>query len=219
MSGEFSFSTVENFDNHINSSIPAYKTLIAEVLSLSTYFIKDNTNVIDLGCSTGKLLQSLIDSNKTTSVNYIGYDSSKNLYKQSECKHLIKMQDITKHNFDICNSSFITSIFTAQFLNIDDRINLFNKVYNGLNSGGAFIISEKIYIENGFIQDLFNFSHYDMKRKVFSAEDILDKQISLRKIMYPLTSKENEKILKNCGFKYIHCFYQCLNFKAWIAIK
>ena len=43
----------EGFDEHINSSIRGYSGLLQDVVSLSRYFVENNTNVVDIGCSTG----------------------------------------------------------------------------------------------------------------------------------------------------------------------
>ena len=53
----------EGFDNHIEKSIRGYSHLMEDVISLSRYFIENNTNVIDIGCSTGKMTKALIDHN------------------------------------------------------------------------------------------------------------------------------------------------------------
>ena len=52
---EFSFDTIQNFDEHILSSIPCYSLIIENIKSFAKYFIQENTNVYDIGCSTGKL--------------------------------------------------------------------------------------------------------------------------------------------------------------------
>ena len=50
----------EGFDEHIEKSIRGYSHLIEDVISLSRYFVEDDTNVIDVGCSTGKMTKALI---------------------------------------------------------------------------------------------------------------------------------------------------------------
>ena len=44
----------EGFDEHIEKSIRGYSQLMDDVISLSRYFIEDETKVVDIGCSTGK---------------------------------------------------------------------------------------------------------------------------------------------------------------------
>lgn len=56
---EFSFETIANFDDHIDSSIEGYSQMDGLVQSMSDYFVKDGQAVYDLGCSTGRLLKVL----------------------------------------------------------------------------------------------------------------------------------------------------------------
>ena len=53
----------EGFDEHIEKSIRGYSHLLEDVVALSRYFVEDDTNVYDLGCSTGKMTQRLIAAN------------------------------------------------------------------------------------------------------------------------------------------------------------
>ena len=45
----------EGFDEHIEKSIRGYSQLMDDVISLSRYFVENETNVVDIGCSTGKM--------------------------------------------------------------------------------------------------------------------------------------------------------------------
>lgn len=53
----------EGFDEHIDKSIRGYGDLLDDVISMSRYFVEDNTNVYDIGCSTGKLTQRMSSAN------------------------------------------------------------------------------------------------------------------------------------------------------------
>ena len=43
----------EGFDEHIEKSIRGYGHLLEDIVGLSRYFVENDTNVYDLGCSTG----------------------------------------------------------------------------------------------------------------------------------------------------------------------
>jgi tRNA (cmo5U34)-methyltransferase len=175
--------------------------------------------VYDLGCSTGFLLKKIKHKHQDKNIHYFGYDISDNLLSNSEDKLFFIKQDITEDNLLFKNTDLILSIFTLQFLSVTNRTKILKKVYDSLNKGGCFILTEKIYMSDGFIQDIYNFTHYDIKRKEFKSEDILNKQVTLREIMKPLTDNENKCVLKKAGFKYVESFFQSLNFKGWICIK
>lgn len=61
---KFSFDTVKDFDNHISSSILGYDLLHSLILNISTFFIKDNCTIVDLGCTSGKLINTIKDRHK-----------------------------------------------------------------------------------------------------------------------------------------------------------
>ena len=61
MTGKFTFATrEEGFDNHIDTSIRGYNDLWQDVVDISQYFVENGTSVVDIGCSTGKMLKSMI---------------------------------------------------------------------------------------------------------------------------------------------------------------
>ena len=215
---KFSFNTIDDFDNHIEISVPNYSHIYDLLKSLSSYFIRENTNVYDLGCSTGLLLRNLSIENKLDNVEFIGYEIADNLKPKKPVYgyHWVK-RDLTK-GVQLINTNLVFSIFTLQFLTIDERINLVNSVYESLNIGGAFIVCEKIFLSNGFMQDLFTFSYFDYKQRSFSSEVILQKQNDLRSIMRPLSNKANIDIFKRAGFR-VDTFFQSLQFMGYILLK
>lgn len=209
---KFEFNTIENFDEHINKSIPNYDVLIDCIISISDYFITKNTIIYDLGCSTGKLLRKLNNNNLK-----IGYDESKLLPNYDEKITFLNVD--LNNNFEIKNASLVYSIFTMQFLNRQSRLNYCKNVYDGLNVGGAFILCEKIYQENGLFQEILSFSHYDYKCKNFTEHEIISKERDLRYIMKPNTLNNNLELLSSAGFSRITQFWQSYNFVGLIAVK
>lgn len=212
MSEKFDFNTIQDFDNHILKSIPNYDVLIGAILSMSEYFIDNNAIIYDLGCSTGKLLKCIPYQNTK-----IGYDNAR-LMPKHDNNIEFRVADLNVE-FEIKNACIVYSIFTMQFLNRISRKKYCKTVYDGLNDGGAFILCEKIYQENGIMQDIVSFSHYDYKRIYFTEEEIIKKEKDLRYIMKPNTLQQNINLLQGSGFKTITTFWQSYNFVGIIAIK
>lgn len=219
----FSFDTIKDFDRHIELSVPNYTHIHELIKSMSTYFIKDKTRIYDIGCSTGKLLSELYNSthNKFDDLVFIGYDNSENMQKMARDNDIyINISDLNKpEESPIENASLVLSIFTLQFLSISDRWKLIKRIYDGLNPGGAFIVCEKTYLNEGFMQNLFNSAYYDFKRLSFSAEEILNKEKDLRKIMQPQTEGQNRIMFRDAGFNCIETFFSSLMFKGWVMVK
>jgi tRNA (cmo5U34)-methyltransferase len=209
---DFGFSTIKNFDEHINNSISNYSSLHNLTIQISDFFIKDNGYVYDIGCSTGKMAKKL--KKKYPNANIIGIEKEKNIAEYED----VIIADALEYNYEKKTNLFLC-IFTLQFIERDERQKMLEKIYSALDFGSALIIAEKVYCEKGLFQEMFTFANYDYKKTNFTNKEILEKEKSLRKIMKPLTEKENLKNLNKVGFEKISKFYQSLNFCAWVAIK
>ncbi len=228
MKNDFTFShRQEGFDNHISWSIRGYEHLLSDVISFSRYFIENDTNVVDIGCSTGRLLDQLIQYNKEIipSARYTGVEIASGFYNDLE-KRLKKLskEDLTIvhddiRNYTFNNCSFVTSLFTLQFIPKKDRFNVIKNIYNGLNVGGGFVFSEKVDCKSSRIQDMITFSYYDYKRQKFNYKDIMDKEKTLRHMLKPNEWHEIQEMIKSSGFKLVEDFWRNHNFVAAIAIK
>lgn len=210
---KFDFKTIKDFDNHISNSITGYNILHSLIINISSFFIKENTVPIDLGCTSGKLIQIIENEYKC---KCIGYDITDKQFIEG---FDLRLQDISDIDFKIPETNLIYSIFTLQFIDYKKRLDILKKVYNSLYKNGAFIFCEKEICSNGIIQEVFTFSNYQNKRKVFTSDEILNKEVDLRKLMNSLESYENIELLKKAGFKTIEPFFQSLNFKGYLCKK
>lgn len=212
-SKNFSFETIKDFDSHISQSIPNYDLLFQTVINVAPFFLQENSSVTDLGCSTGKMLKAITHKGPK-----IGIDNSLNLLPVSDEQHTFINQDLNTFSFP-ANNSFVTSIFTLQFLPISHRVSIIEKVYQSLIAGGAFVWAEKVTAKSGFWEQVQTFSYYDFKRSSFSSDEILDKEKSLRYLMRPLTTEKNLNMLRGAGFADFEMLWKFHNFECWIAVK
>ena len=163
----------EGFDEHINWSIRGYSDMLSDVISFSRYFVEDDTNVVDIGCSTGKLTQALIEYNQEIApdANYIGVEVAEGFFKDLD-KRVGQIQKKVNgaavdfvlddiRNYDFENCSLVTSLFTLHFMPKKDRAVVIESIYDGMNEGGGFIFAEKVDCQNARIQDMMTFNYYD----------------------------------------------------------
>ena len=70
----FSFSNfADQFDTHIEQSIRGYSDLRTDVVGISKYFVERGTQVLDIGCSEGTLIERIADANQNQNpVDFIG---------------------------------------------------------------------------------------------------------------------------------------------------
>ena len=209
----FSFDTIRDFDEHIAQSIPNYHLLTYSIRDISTYFFREDTTIVDLGCSTGKLLESI-----PTMQDKLGIDLSFNLIPDSHENILYIPKDIRAFE-TFGSSSLIMSIFTLQFIPHEDRPSILKTVYESLIQGGGFIWAEKVIEEEGQLERIMTGSHYDFKRKSFTASEVLDKERDIRSMMNPNTSRQNQILAEDAGFETGTMFWKHFNFEAWLFIK
>lgn len=213
----FDFSKIDNFDKHINMSIPHYDTLIKNFSKLINYYSQYNTVVLDLGCSTGHLLSSI---EKKNDCRYIGVDTIN--FKENSSKnnnwHFIQ-QDIEDYLFYSLknNYSVISSIFTLQFLSHKKRKNVLEHIKYHINNDTTFLIAEKVYLDNTILQTLMHKLHLEEKRKSFKDKEILDKEMQLINSMFCLSESQLYKELENLG--QVTKIWQSYNFMAFVITK
>ena len=313
---DFSFSSVaDNFDEHIRKSIHGYDTLFEATVGMSKTYIKNDTYVLDIGCSKGTLIQTIHDrcpinkryehedpkfskplqkyaqmkmAGETYNPVYIGIDVDESFinswkphytkneiwnglvrcpfyaladikdwkvnetlpedYKQNildgigeegwregkpytvfpmknhkieHCSEEVFCNQLTEDERDtsamiVCDHfkepkfSYITSLFTFQFLQREVRDQTIEKIKKVLHKEGALVVAEKIYSQDGHIQNMYEFLNIDYKRKSFSEKEILDKEQSLRNMANYFTEEELMSYYSQ-HFK-VSVFWRNLNF-------
>ena len=88
---------------------------------------------------------------------------------------------------------------------------------DSLQSGGAFVSCEKVYSSNAKFQDITNSLYYEFKRKSFDANEILDKERDLRKIMQIQSLEKSIADLEPYGK--VDIFWRSFNFVGLIVVK
>lgn len=213
----------EVFDTHVRQSVPFYEVFHDMIKTFAQYYIEPYTKVVDIGCSTGALLTEIANANCKHGVAFTGLDTSQAMIDEAnKRKHgfnvLFKNFDV--RNYEFGSMSFAYSMLCLQFLPLTDRQGVVNKVYEGLEHGGAFVLVEKVKSTNMDIHDIYNDTYYDFKRKSgLSDTEIIDKNVSLRGVMKPLTLEANITMLENAGFSHVEVFMKYNNFVGIIAVK
>lgn len=213
------------FDVHVRQSVPGYVRMQQSVVRLTDFFCSENSLVVDLGCSTGETLSLIQNRHPDRRLHLIGIDESPDMIQQAIKKtagnpaFVFKPVQLETYDFP-SNVGFITSILTMQFVEKRHRRKVVEDIYESLEEGGAFVFIEKTYAKSGQIQDIFNQLYHDFKEEQgIEALDIRKKDKSLRGVMFPNTSEENEAMLQSAGFSEVEMFFKDLHFCGWIAIK
>lgn len=233
-SAEWDFSKIDvnNFDSHIERSIPKYNDCHNLAVKISDFFLEDNSFVIDIGSTTGKFLNKLCERHhKKNKLNVQSIEIEKRFCEYSEKLflgnpysnfHQIETinADINEFIFPLESVDFITSFFTLQFIKPSRRAKLIRKIYESLNWGGAFIFFEKIRGADARFQDIFTYllNQYKLDKN-FTHQEILSKSLSLTGRMEPFSDYGNRQILEKGGFSDIEVIFRFINFQGYLCIK
>ncbi|NUV61142.1 hypothetical protein [Streptomyces sp. CAI-85] len=225
---KFSFSTVTDFDAHISTEIRGYDLLDEIVVGLAHAIIQSGTNVYDIGCSTGRLINTLAlhveseeDESRRKSVNFIGVEPNVNFSNSfaASRRNAKLLQEKVSPATRFSNASLITAIFTFQFIPVHERQEIARNIHSALTLNGAFILAEKVYAKDGYLEHLIDDRHISFKQEFRSAEEVLGKNRQLHSIMHPLTLDGNIRLLECAGFSRYEVFWRVNNFVAIIAVK
>ena len=211
----------------INRSVPGYSTIINLIGVLAQQYAKPNTHLYDLGCSLGAASLSMRHRVTQPGCEIIAVDNAEamvnrfNKILQRDTSmtpvhtHCADIQDI-----EISNASVVVMNFTLQFIPMEIRLDVLNMIYQGLNQGGCFILSEKLSFPDKHEHDAqIEFHHAFKKSNGYSELEIAQKRSALEKVLIPETSDVHVQRLKDTGFSQVYPWFQCFNFASFIAIK
>ena len=135
-------------------------------------YAKGQTNLYDLGCSTGNSMYAMART-VDPEVSFIGIDYSQNMLDECALKlnsviagrqlklNVGDLNDV----IEIKNASVVNMCLTLQFVNPENRDRILKMLYQGLNKDGALILVEKLLGETEYFDENFIKFYYDMKKR------------------------------------------------------
>ena len=229
----FDESVADCFENMLQRSIPQYSVMRNSVVDLAYDIImgvprKETFQILDVGCSDGLMIESLIAKFNEDNCNgyYYGVDISEPMLIKAK-QRFYDNKCVTIGNCDLRKEfptgyyDLITSILTLQFIPIEYRQNIIQNIYNNLSSAnGCFLMVEKVLGNTAKLDNLFVKNYYRQKElNGYSKHQIERKRLSLEGVLVPVTNSWNIELLKQAGFRQIDVFWRWMNFVGYIAIK
>lgn len=215
----------ETFVEHIRRSVPGYEEGHDLICRLSDFFCLENSVAYEIGVSTGELIKKLaLHNRQKPGIRWIGIDCETAMIRKAEshCQALSNIELICEdvRLFDFEAADFIVSYYCIQFIPARYRQDLINKIYASLNWGGAFIWFEKVRAPDARFQDIQLALYNEFKLgNGFSAEEILNKSLSLKGKLDPFSTEGNLGLLRRAGFIDMMSVMKNLCFEGFLAIK
>lgn len=228
---EFDESVTQCFDDMLKRSIPGYFQMRDLVYLIGSTFLKEGSVLCDIGASRGESSARFINNFPT--VHAILNEVSPPMLEVLHSRYA-DHANITVNDFDLRSTehliremltqkgspSLILSILTMIFIPVNYRPQIFDAIYKSLDSGGAFIMVEKVLGNSGTAQQLLVDAYHQYKHSNgYSWEDIERKKLSLEGVQVPLQDNTNIEMLRSSGFRVVESFWRNLNFVGYVAIK
>lgn len=221
----FDADVTKVFENMLSRSIPQYQVMRRVVYTFGKNFINAESTIIDCGASEGGAIAPFVEMDNPPR-RFICIESSASMaeslrkrFSGTESIVEIIQQDIRNWRPDE-SADLTLSVLTLQFVPIEHRQAVIQKLYDNLNLGGALIVVEKVLGSDGLINDLLVREYRSYKKENgYSTEEIDRKALSLEGVLVPVTADWNVELLRQGGFNRVDCIWRWMNFGAWIAIK
>ncbi|MFT5573427.1 MAG: tRNA (cmo5U34)-methyltransferase [Cryomorphaceae bacterium] len=225
--GSFTFDkkVADVFSDMISRSVPGYLQILELLPTLVRQFKQADANYYDLGCSLGAGMCAMAEG-LDEPARIIGVDNSAAMLKQAN----LIVHGLDAHNFELReqdlsvtsveNAALVLMNFTLQFISIDQRKPLIDKIYTGLNPGGALVLSEKIKFEDSKTNALLIDVHHQYKAdQGYSELEIAQKRDAIENVLIPETLECHTQRLSDAGFSVITPWVQNLQFISILAVK
>jgi len=214
------------FDDMVSRSVPLYREVLTGAARWAMAYYQPGTRIIDVGCSTGTLLE-LIGRFLSQPAQLVGIDNSPAMLDQAQAKlALIKQQHDVElwcepaENCSFEHSSVVIVNYTLQFLTLQQRQCLLRSIHTGLVAGGLLFLSEKVQSPIPQLQETMT-RHYEAfkQHQGYAQREIERKKEALENVLIPLTEAQQVEMLQSCGFQAMDSLLKLHNFVSWVAIK
>lgn len=223
----FDQGVVSVFPDMIQRSVPGYATIIHMIGQLAESYAQPESLCYDLGCSLGAATLAMRHGIHTPKTKIVAIDNSEAMV--ARCRELIAVDKGTVP-VEVCcadllevayrPSSLNVMNFTLQFISIDQRLSLLQRIADATLAGGLLILSEKVVFDYPPHQKLMEQLHHNFKQaNGYSELEIAQKRIALENILLPESVQTHKERLLEAGFKSVDLWFQCFNFASFIALK
>lgn len=220
----FGGSVPEHFEDHIGKSVPYYREGHGVVADLADFFVHDRSRIYEIGCSTGALCRLLAERNGDKDPTIIGLEVEEEMVRVAteRCARFpsIQIEAANALEYEFAPSDFVVSYYTMQFIRPAMRQVLFDRIYESLNWGGAFVLFEKVRGPDARFQDILTQLYADYKlARGFGEAEIVHKTRSLKGVLEPFSTAGNIDLLRRAGFEDYMTVFKHLCFEGFLAIK
>lgn len=184
----------ETFDDHVREQLPWYDMVTEAVAYITRNYLPENGTVVDIGASTGNMVDKLgplaserlaeiIAIEKSAPMSYVLRDK---YAKQNNWIHVREL-DITKTPMP--KADVYIMFLTMMFIPIEHRKALINSMRANCKRGGVIVVVDKVCDHSGYFSTVLKrlTMHFKLKQGA-KPEDVPNKEMSLAGVQIPIDS-------------------------------
>lgn len=203
---EFDDTVASRFQDEATSNIPDYARVIDLCYQIAERKFDKNAKIVDVGSALGYTINSFLTKGYT---NVYGVESSQAMINNSMHKDRV----ILSETYPELSADFIMANWTLHF--VDERKKYIEDVFDNLNAGGVFVLSDKTP-QSDIIKEMY----YDFKRSNgISDEYIYEKEKKLQGYMNLLPIDWYLDTLKEIGFNNVQIINSKYGFVTFYCEK
>ncbi|MCB1584543.1 MAG: carboxy-S-adenosyl-L-methionine synthase CmoA [Xanthomonadales bacterium] len=218
----FDEKVVAVFPDMIKRSVPGYDTILKGIAMLAQRYAQANTHVYDLGASLGAVSLTIDQTVDKKTLKIFAVDNSPAMIQglaeklsSIRLNNEINLVDADVAKLNIANASMVVSNFTLQFMPVGSRKSVCQKIFNGMNKGGVFVLSEKVKSTDLMI----DYYHGYKKINGYTDMEIAQKRQALEDSLKPDSLHKWQQRLSEVGFSHVEVWFRAFNFVSIVAIK
>ena len=224
---EFNAAVADVFPDMLRRSIPGYDASIIAIGQLAARYVQPGTRCYDLGCSLGAATLAMRRSISAPDCRIIAVDTApamiegcRKLVAEDDSETECSVQEADVRQVEIENSSMVVMNYTLQFLPVNERLCMIRRIYEGMNTGGVFVLSEKVADDDPEVERLLTDLHHEFKKaNAYSDLEISRKRSALENVLIPETTNTHLQRLTDAGFSHSGVWLKHFNFASIIAIR
>jgi tRNA (cmo5U34)-methyltransferase len=224
---KFDETVARVFPDMIQRSVPGYSAIISAIGLLAGRFAREHSVCYDLGCSLGAATLSMRHQIEAENCRIIAVDNSQamvtrfqEMLEKDQAPVAVDLLCRDIREVAVENASVVVLNFTLQFIPLEDRLSLLQKIYRGLLPGGILILSEKLKFDDEQQQELQTQMHHAFKKaQGYSDLEVSQKRTALENVLIPETFVQHQNRLRHVGFSSAEVWFQYFNFASIIALK
>ena len=219
----FGGATPGAFDEHVARSVPLYDEGHELVVNLSDFFLSEGSTCYELGCSTGALIMKIALHHRDVTLRAFGIDVEQDMIAfarahPEQARVTFLQGDIPDITLEPCD--LIVAYYTLQFVRPRHRQQVFDRIYEALNWGGALLLFEMVRAADARFQDVMSALYVDYKlRAGYRSDEIVAKSRSLKGVLEPFSTQANVDMMRRAGFEDVMSVMKYVCFEGFLAIK